>query len=532
MSRCGRLLLPNGFYDLEMQRTYFCRMKWPVAFFWSASAPLWVGLVLYTLTAWRSEGYHHPDEHFQILEFANYKLGRTPVGDLPWEFEAEIRPGLQPMLAYGFIRGVEMLGVGDPFSQAFLLRLLSGWLCLLVFFRWADWLSSTSGDKRLAQWFRWITILGWFVPYLSVRFSSENWAGILFAWGLLLTLPPYSTVTSQERGWKKSAGKMGGAFLLILSFFFRFQMAFALLGFSIWLLWHWRTDRASRPSSTHIVSLFAGGVLALILGMMADVWLYDKLTFTAYNYFYVNILEDKASHWGTSPWWFYLLRTGLTAVPPLSVLLLLGLGAGLWRERRGPLVWSFVPFVLAHMAVGHKEMRFMYPMLLPALVLSVQGMFFLIKTWKPRIQTWGFARVVCWVLVVLNGALLSARSLLAAQESVPVFRFLYCYATKVKEPVAVFCRGESIYDLVGLNMRFYRSSQVQVFVVQRFEADTLRQVNTGHRLVFSPKLTLQDFPSDLHTERIFTALPGWLLRFNPNNWQRRSRMWSLHKVNL
>ena len=46
-----------------------------------------------------SVGFYHPDEHYQILEFANYKLGNINSSQLPWEFHEKIRPTLQPLLA-------------------------------------------------------------------------------------------------------------------------------------------------------------------------------------------------------------------------------------------------------------------------------------------------------------------------------------------------------------------------------------------------------------------------------------------------
>lgn len=508
-------------------------MKWPSAFRLPPSAPLWLGIVLYTLTAWRSEGYHHPDEHFQILEFANYKLGRTPVADLPWEFAAQIRPGLQPMLTYGFIRAAEAVGVGSPFAQIFLLRLLTGWLCLWAFFRWAHWLSSTSDDARLGRWLRWAVVLGWFVPYLSVRFSSENWAGLLFSAGLLLLLPslcPTPRAAFFFGGKSRSGVWFAAALLLVLSFFFRFQMAFALLGLGAWLLWRWYTDASLRPTWAQAAEMLVGGAAASSLGFAADAWLYGKPVFTAYNYFAANILENKAAHWGTSPWWHYLTQTALTAVPPLSLLLLFCLGLGLWHGRGSALAWSFAPFFLAHTAVGHKELRFMFPMLLPALVLAVQGAGIGIRILKKNSKARAVFRAVFGLAMVINGALLPIRCLLAAQESVPAYRFLYQYAVGGAEPIAVFSQEKNVYNLVGLQVHFYRSPKVQTFVVQRFDADTLHLADTPRRLLFSPKLTLQHPPSGLQTKRAFTYLPDALLRFNPNDWQGRTRMWSFHEV--
>jgi len=56
--------------------------------------------IIYCFTAYNSSGFHQPDEHFQIIEFANYKLGNTKPQDLSWEFKAEIRPTIQPALTY------------------------------------------------------------------------------------------------------------------------------------------------------------------------------------------------------------------------------------------------------------------------------------------------------------------------------------------------------------------------------------------------------------------------------------------------
>ena len=44
--------------------------------------------VVTAITAWFSETFFFPDEHFQILEFMAMKLGLTNPGDLPWEYGA------------------------------------------------------------------------------------------------------------------------------------------------------------------------------------------------------------------------------------------------------------------------------------------------------------------------------------------------------------------------------------------------------------------------------------------------------------
>jgi phosphatidylinositol glycan class B len=56
---------------------------------------------IYLLTAIHSNGFHHPDEHYQIVELAGLKGGWNTGANLTWEYDAQIRPALQPMIALG-----------------------------------------------------------------------------------------------------------------------------------------------------------------------------------------------------------------------------------------------------------------------------------------------------------------------------------------------------------------------------------------------------------------------------------------------
>ena len=57
---------------------------------------IWAGCLVTLLYAAFSLGTYHPDEHFQILEYAHMKLFGTPTPDhLPWEYLLQMRPGIQ-----------------------------------------------------------------------------------------------------------------------------------------------------------------------------------------------------------------------------------------------------------------------------------------------------------------------------------------------------------------------------------------------------------------------------------------------------
>jgi phosphatidylinositol glycan class B len=81
-----------------------------------------VGIVIHIITAVFSVGYYHVDEHFQILEFTSMKLGLAEENSLPWEYQAHLRPALQPAIAFMTIKAISFIGLDNPFFHATLLR--------------------------------------------------------------------------------------------------------------------------------------------------------------------------------------------------------------------------------------------------------------------------------------------------------------------------------------------------------------------------------------------------------------------------
>ncbi|NDG45223.1 MAG: hypothetical protein EBY36_11065, partial [Gammaproteobacteria bacterium] len=140
-----------------------------------------IGLLLLSVlthiaAAYFSEGRIHPDSDYQILEFAQFKLGPSSDLTLPWEFFEAIRPALQPAIALMVHEG---LAHGDPFKTSLLLRfisaglgLLSAWLLCGYAFRWVR-----KERFRLAL----VVLIStfWMLPWFHVRFSSESWAASL-----------------------------------------------------------------------------------------------------------------------------------------------------------------------------------------------------------------------------------------------------------------------------------------------------------------------------------------------------------------
>jgi len=474
------------------------------------------GIALCVLAAWFTIGYHHPDEHFQIWEFANYKLGNIPAADLPWEFPAQMRPGLQPFLAYSTVLVAQKLGIENPFLHIFITRLICGLAGLWVSWKWFLWLERDLKSPDAARWMRIGLLFFWFMPYLNVRFSSENTSAICFFGGLLLLLQQIE----QQKG-RFSVKLVAAGLLLGFSFFFRYQIAFAGIGLVAWLLFE------KRLSLSSWAALFVGVLGASVMGFAADCWLYGDWICPPYNYFVTNILHSEAK-FGTEPWWWYFENTFIALLPPLSLVLLFFFAIGIWQKPRHVLTWCLVPFILAHIAVEHKEMRFLFPMILPFFFLVVVGWEYFrenygVKNWMQKVL-----RVSLWINVplVIFWTFTPAKGLVAYPY------FLWDWFKKNPTSTVYFVKSEPRKHY-PLNMPFYENpaqKQVSWYTDSRYQNDT-SALRAGDLMFFSDYLSPAPVPlPGFRFDRIYAYYPNWALAYDINGWQSRTRMWVVYEL--
>ncbi len=474
------------------------------------------GLLIFLITACMSEGFYHPDEHFQLLEFCNYKLGNSPASDLPWEFHEQMRPTLQPVLAMGMIKTLQLLHINNPFTYALILRIVSALLAWFVVSKLCLYFLRDFTTESGKKVFLFLCYFLWFIPLISVRFSSENYAAITFLAALYLLLRDQEHVSS-----KSSYIPMALAGLLLgFSFYFRFQMAFAILGLGLWLLF------VRKLPVVKIAVLSAAGILAAGICTGIDSWFYGDFVITPYQYFFANIVEDRAAYFGVEPWWYYFNYIFFQAIPPISILLIGFFFWGAIKRPKNVLLWCLVPFVLAHFAVGHKELRFLFPVVFLFLYLVATGVDAYIRTGKYT----GAARVIAILLLVVNTPVLVFKMLTPAQEAVSYYHFLYSYAQD--KNVTLVCNKESIYNIAELHINFYESPRVQCLVLENDSAITeyLSNTHPSSLHVFHRTLAPDKIYPDYVRHPVYCLFPDWVLRIHLNNWQRRARIWTIEEL--
>lgn len=310
-------------------------------------------VAIFIVTAVSNYGYYNPDEHYQIVEYAGIKTASFDP-KISWEYEAQIRPMLQPTICAAFLKVFSWLSISDPFVQTMLMRIFTAFLSLAVILYFVKNTISAFPDERKRFGFFIVSLLLWFIPCLSVRFSSEIYGGMFF----LLSLAIYHS------GMESKKSKVFFGISLALSFIFRAQMGLAIAGF---LLWAWLIDK--KKLKIFVLPFISFVATYILLGFCIDWWFYGEPVFSQFRY----MLEVKEGRFKDRPWWYYLQQiveypTYFVGIPiALSLIFLLV------RNPKNPYIWCFLPFLLVHSIIGHKEVRFMFPMAFLAPIVLVSA---------------------------------------------------------------------------------------------------------------------------------------------------------------
>lgn len=315
---------------------------------------LLLAIIWYSLTAFFSIGYFHPDEHYQIIEFAGLLDGTNTPEDLTWEYESKIRSATQPIICYSIFKICDLLSIISPFHKAFILRFLTGLLAVFSIYFFAN----SCRRMVLAKYWKPFLIISyfiWFLPFINVRFSSETLAGITFLFSLSLII----------RNKKNYKTYIATGALIGLSFLFRFQIAIAALGLFLWLIFI-RKEKLS----TLLLIVFAG-ISTLFIGVLLDFWFYKEPVFAFWNYLNSFFYDGKEVMFGTSPWYYYITHGVIFSLFPIGIIIITSLLILLFKKPKNIFIWIILPFIITHSAIAHKEMRFLFPLInfLPIIVI-------------------------------------------------------------------------------------------------------------------------------------------------------------------
>jgi hypothetical protein len=307
------------------------------------------------------DGIFWPDEIYQSLEPAHHLV--FGYGLLPWEFVRGARSWAFPGLVAGLLRTAAWLTGDHPRHYLVAVRLAFSAISMLT--AWGTYqLARACGARAVGASLAALCFaLSPATIYFAPRAMTETASALAVAFGLALTL----------RSQASRRQEVIGALLLGLSVLFRLQNALFCLGLLGILLARKQWRRLGWCTVLLLVAAVAYGAL-------------DRVTWGSWyhsvgEYLRFNVVEGKSAQWGVSEPTLYL-RVLWTSMPLVMVwVALLALPGG---RRSIGLLLTAVAYVVVHSVVGHKEFRFLIPVL-PVLFALTGAGFCMVVAWRPSL---------------------------------------------------------------------------------------------------------------------------------------------------
>lgn len=457
-------------------------------------------VVVYLITAYFSLGHLHPDEYYQILEFAAYKLHINSPYGLTWEFYDQIRPTLQVWLVVYLYELVAYFTLPNPFFITFLTRIMSGGLSLVAIYFFIQTFINELDTPRKQQWFVLLSLFSWLAVFNSIRYSSENISAKIFIIALCMIISPQ---------WRKSfLHYLFYGVILGLSFVVRYQVGFMILGLILWLL------IINRLAIKYCVALIIGIIVAIGIGYISDYYFYGNAVCTPWNYFIANIIQDKASTFSQDPWYFYLSIAGFVPYGPLFIVASLYF---MWARPKHVATWIMLPFILVHLIIAHKEPRFLTPLMsfMPLVVLlSLQHLeqrynwHLGKKLIKLNTIAWRFNLFAVVVVMFFPSAMQIRINELLYKNYWQATAFNY------------ITEGGNVLD-------FYKHTNLRLIPIQE-----PRQIDCHDNENCIVALTCQETvkygaPTG---KLIFSDCPSWIFKLNFNGWLDRTALYNIYEL--
>ena len=310
-----------------------------------------VGTLL-RLAAIRPDAAFHSDELYQYLEQA-YRL-TTGLGIVPWEYREGVRSPLLPLLLSVPMRlGIALTGSSIGGVMAVRIAVALAGVAMIP----AAWSIGARWSRRHAIVAAAVTAI-WFENVIfAAHVLAEPLATSAFFVGAALLMAP-------ETGRQRLAA--GGAALAVAAIV-RMQYAPALALFAVlavpWRRWGWVLLGG-------IVPLIAAGAVDIASGQSPFEWMA--------RYFQANIVEGRAASFGVDPASAYL--TWFLVEWSFALPLIAGL-AWLAGRRGWPLLAAALATIALHLAIGHKEYRFLALAVSTLVLLAAIGSVSAMQRW-------------------------------------------------------------------------------------------------------------------------------------------------------
>lgn len=297
--------------------------------------------------------YFNPDEHWQALEVAHrITFG---YGHLTWEWKKGIRSYLHPMVFAFLYKILALFHLDTPWFMIKAPRLLQS-LFAAVGDLYLYKLSHVLFGGHVAQWALFSQLTNWFMFFCFTRTLSNSLETVLTLMGLYYwpcIRASSSEVPTVSRKWGLVVAALACAIRPTSAITWAYVGLLELL--------------VARDRLKFIfLEVVPVGVLVLTLAWSLDHLMYGSWVLVPLNFLKFNFLSSGGDYYGTHKWHWYFTQgfsVMLFTFLPFSI-------AGIILSKQWKLS-GLIAWVLGlYSVLGHKEFRFVLPVLPIALMFS------------------------------------------------------------------------------------------------------------------------------------------------------------------
>ena len=341
----------------------------------------------------------------------------------------------------------------------------------------------------------------WPLPFFHARMTSENLATSFFIFGFYLIV---KNLLAKKRDQTLSYIELFlSGLYFAAAFSFRNQIAVMIAFLALWLLVFRKISLKSFLSVTFSFILFE------VIFIFLDSYIVGELHFSAFNNWTYNVVMGVASSFGIDPWYRYFSKGFLKLYPPVSFFVILGFIFFWIRNPKHVITWITLSFLVVHSYIGHKELRFIYPLLpFSALVLPS----FLSSLPKTRFWNGLFS-----FTLILNFILLGVSLFLPANTRMGLYKHFY------ENSISKLY----VYKYFPKKMVFYTKEKK----LETHQIESLREVRDQDSFwIVTNKLGLREelIQKMSSCETIYDSYPYFFYKRLPREIRERSTFLSLH----
>ncbi len=339
---------------------------------------IFISFFSHILASYFSTGWVNADEQSCVLEYVNFKLGYQSdpcfLGILDGSVKDSsliIRSWFQPFLYFIIAKILIFLNLTNFFTITFVLKLISSMLGFYAIYFFYNVTKKYIISNKIKKFYFIIIFLYWFFPLLHARTSAEN----LSTSFLLIALSYYLNNENRQNIFKLTSFGI----LLGFAFVFRYNVGVCVASILCWILFFEKNYLSKKIFN--LIFIIFGIIVLIFIEQLTNLWGIEGKNFISkINFLDINWIISKtpsiqfflygsgndfysSSDWSNHPFFGYFYLTLFKYFPPISILVIIGLLYTWFFGFRNIIVWVTLPYFIIHSLIPHKELRYIYPVL-------------------------------------------------------------------------------------------------------------------------------------------------------------------------